>query len=554
MNRDVTYTTCARRAALALVALAPLASALAQSGVPDVLAPIPPAPRTNGLPLAAVIERTLATHPRLRELRDDVNRRAGDVVEWTSWRSPEILGGVGWGDEMSHRTGTRVESGRRSESGRASSAATTRQLGFTTDKRSRQETSQRDATYRTSREAEERARESESEFEVGLRLFPPNPWLLRGEKDAARAAHDLAEARLWDETQALACDLVEVAVRVHYASRLLAQQAPLVSRARAMLTHMEGAVGREAVALADEMEMAGRAAAAMGDASRIQESIFDLQGAFAQLSGTAVDDVNLDPLRPGALLRLPALNAEPGAESGVRQLARRRGDVLMAVAGHSRAAGEWKMARSRRMPWLGRVELAYSNWDVDESSIGTFTESGSAAETRRAQSREFRPATFEVQDEAGWGTSRETTHGTGTDSAAEERAGDAWWVGAAVEIPVFEWLSRESRVRRAAWQGARASAALVLERAEQDIRAAADLVRATRRHHAAQVIELNRLRGRFAASPPAAEADLATEADALRWQQNLVAFEVRVTEAERRCVLAELAFCRAAGLIPLAAR
>lgn len=504
---------------------------------------------TNRLALVDAMARGLATHPSLRHLLAEAGLRAGDAASLRFLRSPEIRGGYGRSETRERGFNQRNESGTETEIGTAGSSGTTRQFGVPLDTREQTETSRREAQSQSTRQGYDDARDSEWEWELGLRLYPPNPWLSRSQQDAAQASHLLSRARLWEETHGLACQMVEAGVRLQYASRMLGRQRQLARDGEALLVRVRDAAARGYLAAEDEWDANARVSGLLADVQRLAQEQADQRAEFRRLTGVDPARVDYSVLRPGNVLRLPPL--PPAGETRARQLAKRRADVLMAHADQARADAAWHEAQARRYPWITHADIAYSEWERDDESWGRFDESGRSTETIARSSSEVRPSTFEVQDQVGTELREGRSRSTGTESGASRGTGSSWWIGAGVDVPIFEWVSREHHVRRATLSETRQSVQDVLAWAEADIRLAAAAVHEARRRHAAMREDHDRFQ---AAAPPAPEgdADLPRALSGLRLRQSLLDYELRVLDLEMRSVLAELDFCRAAGLVPFA--
>ncbi|MBP7275120.1 MAG: TolC family protein [Kiritimatiellae bacterium] len=538
--------------------------------------------------LADVVAYALSTHPDITALRAAVHRASGDAAETLTPRPPEIRLGYGLQDEDSSGWARRSETGTRRRSGTSTSAS--RETGSETSSSERWEfgwptetssslrefsqnaqstqTSAQQSQYRTSAYSSDVGSQDEDNFRVGLRYYPPNPWIRSAEGEASRARIGMAHAELAAEEHALACDIVEAAVQVAYGERLLRTQELFVARCRAMSDEIREAMNSGFLPRSDYLDARLRLAAAEADHARSTSRLAAWRQKFRACSGVDPARVALDPVTAGAFC-LPPGDPDQLADYA-RRVAAHRPDVLAAYWNWMRHSGEWRRARSAAFPWFSYLEVSYTRWDATDRRTRTVEESGS--ETRTAQQNSTgSSARTETEDrtssdfttehssssqtsiESGtrWERDYETSRGWAQEYSRGEADGDEWWFGLAVEIPIFEWISDTRQERRLARIESMRGYDFGRRRAEREILMAGEALRTS-------LADLEKSRNSLRSDQQEIE-DLAREFEDLGLEGKLEALRIRERgvdmdllrlNRELDFALDELQFCRASGLTP----
>ena len=236
---------------------------------------------------------------------------------------------------------------------------------------------------------------------------------------------------------------------------------------------------------------------------------------------------------------------------------------------------EWRKARIANIPWASRLMAGYSWWDGTRDGYGSFERSGSENQTTTAQSNkdetdvsnthgtesEVPSGDITTRDETAQQstntktdsteTQRENSSSAGTETSNAENDGQEWWVEVGIEIPIFEWLSGETRIRRQAAKAARDSYERVQHRVYSGILSALQATRQT-----SDSLQQSRLRFhreysnlmQFAST--ARRQGLPGEVKALRVNEEIIEMAILFLDCSLREALARLELVRSAGLSP----
>lgn len=469
------------------------------------------------LALSEAVAYALASSPRISALRAAVHREAGNAAEAATPRSPEFRFGFGHEDEDARGWARETETG------------SSRRTGVETVRRS---------DYTSSSHTADVGDQSEDSLRLGLRYFPPNPWLLAAAGGAAHAMRWMAQAKLVEEEHDIICDTVEAAVQIAYGERALRLHEAFSAECRALYEELQRAAEAGDLPRTDLVDARVRLASA--DAAREREAarLASWRQKFRMSAGVDPDRVVLRSVEAGAICPVTLTNGAPQVSALARTLARQRPDVLAAHWNRLRYQQEWREARAAGYPWLNHVEGAYTRWDTSDHRERTVEKS----------SRET-----DVTSELGSIT--ETEHESGTDYSTESSFGsadvDEWWLGVSVDLPIFEWFSRQSGERHSALAEAQRGYEVGRARAEREIVMASQVLQKSR-------TELDTLHRSFErdrreieqlAEISAAEG-LAGRLDALRLRERSTEIAILSLDRATAVALDELQFCRASGLAP----
>ena len=451
--------------------------------------------------LRAVIVHMLQSSPRIRMLESRVLRAEGAVAEAGTARSPEIRIGTGRESSRGRMSAHQAESGTgisqetetTSAGGTGTSArdSITREFAWTTETGHRDETSQLGSSRSESTTSQSQSESSttttgndsgwDEGLSLGLRISPPNPWLVRAAVGTARAERWMALAELRKEELDLIHDFVGSAIELAFTERIARTAAEWARTCRRLRDRVTSAADAGNAPRSDVIDASLRFAAAESDERRIATRLAGLRREFRRLSGVDPAGVPLAQLASGTLRFMPGIPETTTLDEWIADLVDRHPDVQLAGWTRARAVGEWSQSRARRYPWLSQIGFTYEWWEgaetrsrwfeqeSTETTLGTTT----YTESRTDSSNSFETrGPFETETTTSEGS--ETRSGTalirewdyetrgGTEGTHASGSSGEWWIEARVEIPIFEWFSRES--------GLRAEAARSAERASHDIR------------------------------------------------------------------------------------
>lgn len=246
----------------------------------------------------------------------------------------------------------------------------------------------------------------------GLRLFPPNPWLLRAQGACSRARFAAAAAELQAGEWRLECAIGKALSEM----RTLGHELEVVRQQASLRREYADAVSsrmkqQQATAL-DELDARQRLLRATEDVAQLEQALLQKEQWLTELSGVA-------PGQSGEAGGLPVAGVAPGAVSGLDgRLFESRQDVMAAYWRHQGAIALLRESKSRRIPWLAHVQGSYARGSSEEQ-----------VEAMAAFSSGFPGAPAD---------------GFTTDRGEDEE----WSIEAALEIPVFAFHAGASRVER----------------------------------------------------------------------------------------------------------
>lgn len=540
--------------------------------------------------LSQAVAYALATHPRIGAMRAQILRASGNAAEAITMRSPELNFGFGREDEDSSGWARETESGTSRRTGSESSSFRETGTEFSTSdswqggvfdessagtrstatESQESQSSRRSTRYASSSYTVDAEDQNEDSYRLGLRYFPPNPWLMSAAGAAARAERWMAQAELVVEEHKLICDTVEAALQIAYGERILKVREAFADDCRALHEEVRRAMDEGSLNRSDYLDARLRLAAAEADCEREAVQLASWRQRFRLYTGVEPDRVVFKTVEEGGICPLPPDSSGEMVKKLAALLAPQRPDVLVAHWNRLLYEGEWREARAANYPWFSSVEVAYSRWDVDEHRRRT-VESTRTETSTTSQRSERRTETFETEEQttsggdyeagtgdgsswqttSGRGRETETTSGFATETAYGDSDGDEWWVGFSVEIPVFEWMSSQRNERRKALEAAHTSYEASLARAEREIvlagqalqKSQADLKKVSKsfRDDRKEIEDL---------VAAAADLGLPGRLEALRLQERGAELAVLSLDRALSVALAELYFCRVSGLAP----
>lgn len=561
-------------------------SPVAEMDLASVTAP----PDGQTIELSKAVIYALASNPKISALRAAVHRAGGNAAEAATPRSPEFRFGFaredessrGWAHEtetgsnrrsgteadIRHETDSETMISERWQSGALEETAT-RTRNMTADGWG-DESSFRRSRYRDTAYTADIGGQSEDSLRLGIRYFPPNPWLMAAAGGAARAARCMAQAELVEKEHEVICEMIEAAIQIAYGQRVLRIHEAFATECRIFYEDIQKASEGGQLGRMDLVDVRLRLASAEADKERAADRLASWKQKFRMIGGIDPESVVLTPVEAGAIcpLKLTAGSAESAAV--VRTLARQRPDVLAAHWNRLRYEQEWKEARASGYPWLNHVELAYTRWDifdqrqrtVDKSwnESGTSSQSSVSGETRN-ETEQTQTSNGETETGVGQGSrsvissssGEEADKGSGRSKEYSAASADAdeWWVGLSVDIPIFEWLSKQSGERHKGLVEAQRGYELGRARAEREILMAGDVLRQSRanfeRLHASFEKDRNDIEELAEAS---ARTGVDGRLDALRLKERSTELAILTLDKATGVALDELQLCRVSGLAP----
>ncbi|MDD4871581.1 MAG: hypothetical protein PHR77_13575 [Kiritimatiellae bacterium] len=554
---------------------------------------------TNTVSIQDVIAHALRTDADINERAARCHRAAGDLAGIHP-ESPEIR--VGYDRSRDDRRGR--SSGQ--EWGSSTQTGVQRSTGSGTQTTERQQTavtdyanpldpnqtSIEDSTTQESSQSYEREtfrshssffksssafdyqRQQEDGVSIALRIAPPNPWLLSAERQAGKAVQTIDEAELLVREQKLACDIVEASLRLHYQQSMLRLQTAYVARVSSVQENLRTAFEKGGLPADIYAEGCRLMSTALAKQHRMETSITDLERDLRLLTGVDPDRLALDALREASIVPLSVPKDQTNDVAWASLLTKSHAVVLSAQWNLHLMEAEWKKARIATIPWASRLMAGYAWWDGTRYGYGSFERSGFETQTTASQSTRDRTnmsnthgteveSSGDVTTRDGTAqqssvtrtdqneTQKENSSSAGSETSDAENDGKEWWVEIGVEIPVFEWLSGESRVRKQAAKSAREACERVQQRVYSSILSALHATRQTR-----DTLQQSNLRFHREYSNLNQYASIARlqglpgEVKALRANEEIIEMAILFLDCSLREALAKIELVRAAGLSP----
>ncbi|MBP7009656.1 MAG: hypothetical protein KBC66_07640 [Kiritimatiellae bacterium] len=427
-----------------------------------------PAPAGPTGPLD-LINAALANDPAIRNRLHDLRRMDLQAGRARILRSPEIRAGGSQTDAegSDHRT----ESGTRSTSSRETRTGATQDILPINQPRSREQEIRESSSWRqTTGERYSWENYSDDGWSVGVRLYPPNPWSYAAQVSLADARFHAAAARLGqeqlditEETAVLAARLLQVRKEIQ-----------LLLRLDAVARKELGQVANRPVT--DQADALRRTLGIQTRLARAEHVRADLLSELARLTGHEIDPNALEPewdwLPVGEITR-------EAIEPLVHEVHARRPDIACAYWQACELIAEHHAARAENIPWIQSVDLAYDR-DRRNRSAG-YDASSRARETAGGQSRTqtaYADGTLRSSRESSHEQARLREQESGRETGSQHA--EEWSLQAAIEIPVFQWLSRQSSRARGLAEAARADLQNSRRSARHDLRTRLRLLRKTR--------------------------------------------------------------------------
>ncbi len=556
---------------------------------------------TNTVSVKEAILHALRSDADINELAARCHRAAGDLIGLKP-ESPEIRLGYershddrrGWA--LGEEVGNRIQTGEQRTSGSGTQTSIDRDLTSrtspgalinptqTTVEDSITRESSRSSEYETFRSESFSSRNSadldfqrqkEDGISVALRVRPPNPWLLSAEKQAGKSVQTIAEAELLVREQQLACDIVEASLRLHYQQSMLRLQTSFVARVAPVHDRVRKAFEKGSLTSEDYADGCRLMSAALAKQHRLESEVADLESSLRQLAGVDPSRLDLAALRKAAIIPGSVPKNQADDNTWASSLLASHALVLRAQWTLHLMESEWKKSQAAGIPWASRLIAGYSWWDGTRYGYRTYERSGFETQTTTSQSTrneteisntqgtEYEAPSGDVTDHTGTGqqsskarresteTQQETSNNSGSESSNARDDGDEWWVEVGVEIPIFEWLSGESRVRKQAAKAAREAFERVQQRVYSYILSA---LNSTRRTSDALQQSLLRFQSEYASMnqfvSTAKRQGLLGEIRALRVNEELIEMALLSLDCSLREALARIELVRVAGLSP----
>ncbi len=349
----------------------------------------PVAPVSAGVPLnlAALVSAARLHNPELVGLREAMEVARAEAMTVTGLRNPEMRVEYSEGDRVTERTWY--------TGGGPGSVPRWEPVGS----------------------ARDRVSESDG-IRYTLRLYPPNPWLMRIQGAGARARFAAAVADLQAAEWRIECEIGALLTQM---SGMRRELEVVRKQTRLQLEYaavVQSLMKQQQATVLDELGAADRQMQAEDDATVLEMGLAEQVRQLSMRVGATVQS-SMEGEAPNGRRHRDRMTPEV-AEALRARLVETRGEVMAAYWRYQDALAGWREARLSRVPWLTHLQATYAK----------------AGESER------------VEAAAGLSVNADVVP-SGRTVAADENRDEGWSVEAAVEIPLFAWQSGATRIQQA---------------------------------------------------------------------------------------------------------
>lgn len=365
--------------------------------------------------------------------------------------------------------------------------------------------------------------EDRADFQIGVRLYPRNPWQLAARVSSARAGVYAAEAELRAAGLAVAADVKRLFAELRYTEQDMALLEQLVELRRKRVDDTRRVVAQGQGTVLDTSRASYRYLDAVSDRERRRQDADELRAELAGL--LAVRSSEIPELADESVVppeRLPS-----AVTGGLIETSMVRRADLVALAWRTRSAYDaYREERAGRIPWFGHVQFSYR----DRTDEGGGTASGA---------------------ETGLTDGEVTTRDETTDDESDLTE---WEIATAITVPIFSWRNEADEVAKAVWQQASQEEAQAIATMRRVLRQGIEDVRRLATQEATFVKETDGVTAELQDTiADSGETSLWPPEDVARMREQLVDTKRLRLEAAHRRELSQITVEAAAGLIPLPA-
>jgi outer membrane protein TolC len=257
-------------------------------------------------------------------------------------------------------------------------------------------------------------------WKFNARLFVPNPWIIGPRIDAAKAATQAARADIQTAEWMVTCEVRRLFSEINYRSRDLVLAEEIVRLDSLVLKVVQSRTAQGAATVSETMSAARQHLKVQSERDLARQRLKVAQRGLSALLNIPTSALLIDTNMPACL---PSQYPPFSMDLAERVALRSRGDI---VALHWRvlaAHAKYRESRNVRNPWIKEINASYRA--SSDQSFGADTTTGSGSESSTTQSGLV----------LGQGTSRSSEYGVVERS--NHRDGEEWWVGVALDIPIF---------------------------------------------------------------------------------------------------------------------
>lgn len=440
-------------------------------GVEAPAAVSPPALPPHSAPLTVdeAARRAVLWSPRIAALYSAV--QVAEQQKRAVWdiQDPEL--GLAWGRDISEVDRYRMSSDISSQQGEGTQTTTSKNKIESSTSHSRQSQSESGVTAGSSRQTEDGWR-------MSARFFVPNPWILGPQADSRQAGISAARAEMQNAVWFVTCEVRRLYAELHFLGEDMALATKQVRLGSEILKVVQEQMDKGVKLSSDVTTAAQRYL-------RIQDEYDQLRYRYKLAQRSLAALLNLPPeqltVATNAIVIPVAAESALTIESAEMTAKRCRGD-LVALGWRALAAkAAYREVRNVRLPWIKEITASYRSTRDDTSGsdqyAGDMHESGSS--TRVVNSSDSGAQSQSSSQESAWGSE------SGVTKMSDHGESEEWWIGFAVDVPVFSWVkNRADEVRLAEYKLARATEDEGIRLSRREIRDALDEVAESRQQQA----------------------------------------------------------------------
>lgn len=284
------------------------------------------------------------------------------------------------------------------------------------------------------------ATDDSADYQFTLRFFPPNPWLVRSQINAADAQVAAAKANLSAMEWNVAMAVRETFARAQYLQDDIGLIDQLIELGRNTISLVRARVEQGTATLPDSVNASKNHLTLINDRSVAERDYSASVQELAALIGIGASDIVITP-GTETLPEFDPGTADPGFLENIA--VRNRADLSAQILQLRVAESALRMARTETMPWFSFLQC----------SVGRTT------------------GTSVWHPEAHW-TGTDGFNGTLTSPNSEREDSEAtdWSIQAGIAIPVFSWLTDPTVAERAECIRRAAEVSATLKRVVAEVR------------------------------------------------------------------------------------
>jgi outer membrane protein TolC len=469
----------------------------------------PPQPESGPLSVEEAVRRAILCNPRIQALHVAVQVAEQQKRAVSDVQDPEL--GLAWGRDISDLDRYRTSSGQSTKQSGESQTTASSQTKNGTSTSSGGATSVSTSSQTKTESSTSISRQSESEsgvtagstrqdgdgWKLSARFFVPNPWILGPRADARRADICAAKADRQSAIWFVTCEVRRLYAEVCFLKEDMELAAKQVRLSADILKAVQEQEAQGAAVSSDVVTVAQRYLRTQDDFDQLRYRYKVVQRGLAALLNQPPEALMLSTNAVDMPVVAESIPSFEKAELTARHC---RGDVVALGWRTLAAKAAYREARNVRMPWIKEISASYrssrdNTWGQDNYT-GESHESGTTTRSATGVGREDRSETSSggSVDTAGDDLYENSQTSSSRSGGSSERGltrisdhgeSEEWWIGFAVDVPIFSWVKNHADdVRLAEYKLACATEGEGVRLSRQEIRDALDELAESRQQRA----------------------------------------------------------------------